>query len=162
MVPVAIVRHGQRDPLVLLPALLPAAEPDAAAPADPLAPELLEPAPVSVDTEPEIDPEAVVVGETAGEVVSLVVDETVGVVVSLVVDGVVGEAAVVVVVAPGLALAPELLYEVLAPLLQPGRAPAATARTAKYGIRRFMSAPFRSALTCVRQHAQCGIRAQPA
>ena len=58
------------------------------------------------------------------------------VVVSVVVDAGVGEAAVVVVVVvvePGVALAPELLYDVLpvlAPRLQPGRAAVASARTA--------------------------------
>ena len=50
-------------------------------------------------------------------------------VVSLVVDVDVGE-VVAVVVEPGVALAPELLYPVLAPLLQPGSAAPARARTA--------------------------------
>jgi hypothetical protein len=51
--------------------------------------------------------------------------------VSLVVVVDVGEVEVVVVVEPGVALVPELLYAVPAPLLQPGRAAAARARTAR-------------------------------
>ena len=67
MVAIAIVRHGQRVPLVD-PEVLPDV------------PEELEPEPVSVETLPEVD--------GAVEVVSLVVDEVVGVVVFAVEPGV--------------------------------------------------------------------------
>lgn len=127
MVVVAVVRHRYRDVPVVLPALLPAVEPDAPDPVElpapvpllPPVPELEEPAPVSVD---------VTVAEVAGGGVVIVV-----VVVSLVVDDEVGEVDVVA-VEPGVALVPELLYEVLpvlAPRLQPGRAAVARARTAR-------------------------------
>lgn len=121
-------------PLVL-PALLPAVpdvlpEPDVPdvlpepeVPDEPVPPLAeLDPAPVSVLgevalTEPDTEPDAVVV-----EVVSLVVDV------------VVGEVEVVVVVEPGVALEPVLLYDVLpvlAPLLQPARAELASAMAAR-------------------------------
>lgn len=116
----------QRVPVLLpaVPEVLPDAPvPEVLAALDPPglplpAVEALEPAPVSVLgevalTDPDIEPDAVVV-----EVVSLVVDVVVGVV------------EVVVVVEPGVALAPVLLYEVPAPLLQPGRAALASAMTA--------------------------------
>ena len=76
----------------------------------------LEPAPVSVET-------------GAGAVVAVVVEVVSVDVVSLVVDELVGEA--VFAVEPGVALAPELLYDVdvpgLASFLQPARAPVASA-----------------------------------
>jgi hypothetical protein len=120
----------QRAPLVLLlvvplvpelaepePVLLPAPEP--LLPPVP-EPELeLDPEPVSVETEPEMLPDVPGVVEAVVDV-SLEVDDDVGV-----------EA---VVLEPGVALVPELLYEVLpvvpAPRLQPGRAAVARARTA--------------------------------
>ena len=106
---------AQRVPLVL-PALLPAAP--EVLPALPVpAVEEVEPAPVSVLGIVLVvpgTPEAVVV--VLIDVVSLVVDVVVGVV-----------EVVVVVVEPGVALAPLLLYEVLAPLLQPARAEPASA-----------------------------------
>ena len=119
----------------MLPALLPAVpdvlpEPDVPdvlpepeVPDEPVPPLAeLDPAPVSVLgevalTEPDTEPDAVVV-----EVVSLVVDV------------VVGEVEVVVVVEPGVALEPVLLYDVLpvlAPLLQPARAELASAMAAR-------------------------------
>jgi hypothetical protein len=76
----------------------------------------LEPAPVSVETGAG-GVDAVVVEVVSVDVVSLVVDELVG--------------EVVFAVEPGVALAPELLYEVdvpgLASFLQPARAPVASA-----------------------------------
>ncbi len=107
-------------PEVVLPASLPLVEPDELEPVPALE---LEPVPVSVEV---TDPETLV--DVPG-----VVEDVVVVVVSLVVDDEVGEVDVVVVVEPGVALVPELLYEVLpvpAPLLQPGRAAVARARTA--------------------------------
>jgi hypothetical protein len=118
MVVIAIVRHRYFD--VLLLGVVPEVEPDVLEPVDPVPLLELEPAPVSVETEPETLPE--VLG-----VVEALVD------VSLDVDGVVGEVVVVVVVEPGVELVPELLYEVL-PLLasrwQPARPAVARARTA--------------------------------
>jgi hypothetical protein len=76
----------------------------------------LEPAPVSVETGAG-GVDAVVVEVVSVDVVSLVVDELVG--------------EVGFAVEPGVALAPELLYEVdvpgLASFLQPARAPVASA-----------------------------------
>jgi len=88
----------------------------------------LEPAPVSVET-------------GAGAVVVVVVEVVSVDVVSLAVDELVGEA--VFAVEPGVALVPELLYEVdvLASLLQPARATVASAIAATYEIKRFMMAP---------------------
>ena len=99
------------------------------------------PVPLLLLPVPELDPdepEPVSVDGTVTELVTLlevsgVVEDVAVVVVSLVVDDVVGEVDVVVVVEPGVALVPELLYEVLpvlAPRLQPGRAAVASARTA--------------------------------
>ena len=109
MVAVAGMRHGQRvvDEVVVVEVVLPLVSPDVAGA---LAVEL-----VSVDGVPGIVLVDVVV----------VVDAL-----SLVVDVVVGVVEVVVVVEPGVALAPELLYEVLAPLLQPASAAEARARAA--------------------------------
>ena len=111
---------AQRVPLVL-PALLPAA-PDVL-PALPVpAVEEVEPAPVSV-----LGIALVVPATVSDAVVVVLID-----VVSLVVDVVVGVVEVVVVVVePGVALAPLLLYEVLAPLLQPARAEPASAMAAR-------------------------------
>ena len=100
-------------------------------PADEDEPEL-EPAPVSVETGLEGVAglvEVVSVGGAAADVVSLVVDELVG--------------EAVFAVEPGVALVPELLYEVdvLASLLQPARATVASAIAATYEIKRFMMAP---------------------
>jgi len=73
--------------------------------------------------------DVVSVGGVAADVVSLVVDELVG--------------EAVFAVEPGVALVPELLYEVdvLASLLQPARATVASAIAATYEIKRFMMAP---------------------
>ena len=81
---------------------------------------------------PDVAGALVVVLVSAGGVPGIVLVAVVVVVdaLSLVVDVVVGVVEVVVVVEPGVALAPELLYEVLAPLLQPGSAAVAKARTA--------------------------------
>ena len=103
MVPVAIVRHR-------LLRGAPAGDEDEL-------PDELEPAPVSVET-------------VLGGVVGAAVVEVVSVdVVSLVVDELVEEG--VFAVEPGVALVPELLYEVdvpgLASFLQPARAPVASA-----------------------------------
>ena len=104
---------------------LPEELPAALLPDPPLA--ALEPAPVSVET--GADGVVVVVTDVFGEAVSLVVDDVVG--------------EVVFAVEPGVALVPELLYVLLrsASLWQPGSAEAASATTAIYGIKRFMSAP---------------------
>ena len=118
---------AQRVPLVL-PALLPAA-PDVL-PAGPEVPLVLEPPGPPVPAVEEVEPAPVsvlgivlVVPGTPEAVVVVLID-----VVSLVVDVVVGVVEVVVVVVePGVALAPLLLYEVLAPLLQPARAEPASA-----------------------------------
>ena len=98
------------------------------------------------EEEPEAAPAPVSVETGLDGVVAMVVDvvsvdAVAGDVVSLVVDELVGE--VVFVVEPGVALAPELLYEVdvLASFLQPARAPVASAIAATYGIKRFMMAP---------------------
>jgi len=92
-----------------LPELLPADDEDEL-------PAELEPAPVSVETGAAGDV-AVVVEVVSVDVVSLVVDELVG--------------EVVFAVEPGVALVPELLYEVDVPVpasfLQPARAPVASA-----------------------------------
>ena len=109
---------AQRVPLVL-PALLPAAP--EVLPALPVpAVEEVEPAPVSVLGI------ALVVPGTVPDVVVVVLIDVVSLVVDVVV-GVVEVVEVVVVVEPGVALAPLLLYEVLAPLLQPARAEPASA-----------------------------------
>ena len=107
-VPAAVVPAAPELPVVPVPPVEPAPVPLLAE---------LEPAPVSVLgvvalIEPEGLPAAVVV-----DVVSVVVDVVVGVV-------------EVVVVEPGVALEPVLLYEVLAPLLQPARAELASAMAA--------------------------------
>jgi len=119
MVVIAIVRHRYFDvPDVLLLELVPEVEPDVLEPVEPVP--LLEPSPVSVETEPETLPDAL-------GVVEALVD------VSLDVDGVVGEVVVVVVVEPGVELVPELLYEVLPVLAsrwQPAKPAVARARTA--------------------------------
>lgn len=108
VIPVARVRHSQRevDEVVVVDVVVPLVSPVVVAGAAALVSAGGVPGKVLVDV-------VVVV-----EVLSLVVDVDVGVV------------DVVVVVEPGVALAPELLYEVLAPLLQPGRAAVAMARTA--------------------------------
>jgi hypothetical protein len=75
--------------------------------------------------------DAVVLVSAGGVPGRVLVDVVVVVeVLSLVVDVDVGVVEVVVVVEPGVALAPELLYEVFAAGLQPGRTAAATARAA--------------------------------
>ena len=113
-------------PAAAVPEAVPAAPELAVVPEPPVEPAPLpllaevEPAPVSVLgvlelTEPGAVPDAVVVVD----VVSLVVDVVVGVVEEL------------VVVEPGVALEPVLLYDVLAPLLQPARAALASAMAAR-------------------------------
>ena len=121
---------AQRVPLVL-PALLPAA-PDVL-PAGPEVPLALEPPGPPVPAVEEVEPAPVSVLGIALVVPGTVPDAVVVVlidVVSLVVDVVVGVVEVVV-VEPGVALAPLLLYEVLAPLLQPARAEPASAMAAR-------------------------------
>jgi hypothetical protein len=139
----------QRVPLVL-PELLPEVpdvlpEPDVPEPDVPDEP--VDPVPLLL----ELDPEPVsVLGEVALTDPDIEPDAVVDEVVSLVVDDVVGEVELVVAVELGVALEPVLLDEVLAPCLQPARAELASAMAAMYGIRRFMTAPFLSALRLAR------------
>lgn len=125
---------AQRVPLVL-PALLPAA-PDVL-PAVPEVPLVLEPPGPPVPAVEEVEPApvsvlgiALVVPGTVPDAVVVVLIDVVSLVVDVVV-GVVEVVEVVVVVEPGVALAPLLLYEVLAPLLQPARAELASAMAAR-------------------------------
>jgi hypothetical protein len=93
------------------------------------------------------------------EVVSVVV--VLGDIVSLVVDELVGE--VVFAVEPGVALVPELLYDVdvvLGSFLQPARPPVARTIAATYGIKRFMMSPVQVLVrgpTTMRQRPRMGI-----
>jgi hypothetical protein len=112
---------AQREPLPAVPDALPEAEP-LAVPEAPV-PELepVEPAPVSVLTVPLTDPVAVSVVEGTVETV----------VFEVLVSGVLEVGVVVLVtVEPGVALAPELLFAVFAPLLQPARPAVASAAAA--------------------------------
>ena len=115
----------------MLPALLPAV-PDVLP--EPDVPDVLPEPEVPDEPVPplaELDPAPVSV---LGEVALTEPDAVVVEVVSLVVDVVVGEVEVVVVVEPGVALEPVLLYDVLpvlAPLLQPARAELASAMAAR-------------------------------
>ena len=118
VVAVAIVRHGQREPLLPAEPALPEPPPLELDPA--------EPAPVSV----LMDPVAVPLVELGIEAVVEVVSVVEGVAAVVEVVSVVGGVVPVVTAEPGVALAPELLLAVFAPFLQPAMPAAANAATA--------------------------------